>query len=92
MITINKLKSAIGRYVDEEFTMSMNGLMGFGVGAVIGLYLKKMDAVVLQYEKQLVEMKILNPDGTIDIDLVYQILTDQFSKKRKCHPTITNYW
>ncbi len=88
MITINKLKEALGKYVDEEFTMSMGGIQAFGVGAAAGLYIRKIDSYIVAYEKALTDIGILQKDGTLDMDLVYEILSDQFTKKQKLTVTV----
>ena len=85
MVSIDKLQKGIANYLDAELMPSFEegGYKKIIIGTVLGLYLNRMNQMILQYSKH-PAIKILNivdDNNNIDIDIIRDELKKQIPQE-----------
>ena len=74
MISIERVKRGVARYLDEEFTNKMTGWQKWVFGAAAGMYLENMTAVVerLRSNELIKGLGVMDDSGNIDVEKLYR--------------------
>jgi len=83
MVPIAQVKNGLETYIQKEILTKTAGLPRWGVGAMIGIVFKKADNIIalLQKNRFIQAMGLIDEQGNIDIDLIYNELKKQAVKE-----------
>ena len=82
MVSMDKVKRGIARYLDQEFTAKMNGWQKWVFGTVSAMYIENSAQVIqkVQNHPAAKALNLFDESGNVAVDRVYQHLRMQAQK------------
>jgi len=82
MVPITQVKAGLETYIQQEILTKTEGLPRWGVGAMLGIAFKKSESIIaqLRQNKFIQAMGLIDEQGNIDVDLIYNELKKQAVK------------
>lgn len=85
MVTLQQIQRGLCKYIDTELLSQMSGLKKIGLGAYMALASNNLATLAANYiEHPAVKvLEITDPQGNVDIDKVYNVITPMFDAGAK---------
>lgn len=82
MVTLQAVKAGVQKYLEEELIAKISGWQKWIVGAALSMGIDKADAMYesLKNNDLIKMLNVIDDNGLIDIDAVYEKLMEQASK------------
>lgn len=85
MVTMQQVKNGLVKYIDTDVLPHLTGIKKLGLGVYTALAADNLAGVLEQHKDHpaVSVLKIIDKDGNVDIDKLYQALAPQFSNGEK---------
>lgn len=85
MVTINQVKTGLMKYIDTDMLPHLSGVKKVGLGVYAALAADNASRMVLQYKEHpaISVLDVVDKDGNIDIDKLYNAAVPMFSSGQK---------
>lgn len=85
MVTMAQVKNGLVKYIDTDILPHLTGMKRIALGAYSALAAENMAGLVNQYrDKPAVSvLKVIDEQGNVDIDRIYQAVVPMFSDGQK---------
>lgn len=82
MVSADKFKRGVARYLDEEFTGKMTGWQKWVFGACVAMYLENLSASTerLRNNEVIKNLGIFDDSGNINVEKMHRYLQEQARK------------
>lgn len=85
MVTMQQVKNGLVKYIDTDVLPHLTGIKKLGLGVYTALAADNLAGVLERYKDHpaVSVLKIIDEEGKVDIDKLYQALVPQFSNGEK---------
>ena len=85
MVTMQQVKTGLVKYIDTDVLPHLTGVKRIGLGVYTALAADNLVNVLNQYKEHpaVSVLQIIDKDGNVDIDKLYQAMAPQFANGEK---------
>lgn len=85
MVTMQQVKNGLVKYIDADVLPHLTGVKRIGLGVYTALAADNLVSVLGQYKDHpaVAVLQIIDKDGNVDIDKLYQAMSPQFANGEK---------
>lgn len=84
MVTVDKIKNGIIKYVDSDLFPIMNGAPKILLGTYVAIIVEKLPAIIqnLRTNPAIAILDVIGKDGSVDIDTLYKALAPMMKEEK----------
>lgn len=84
MVTVDKIKNGIVKYVDSDLFPIMNGAPKVVLGAYVTIVVEKLPTIIsnLRNMPAIAILDVIGKDGSVDIDTLYKAIAPMMKQER----------